>query len=152
MFRPATMEDVEFLASASLQANLERLSTRPDWDAAKFFEGFKAATVEEVEGREPNSTTYVIEADGKRVGRLRVVRTRRETHIAGIQILPGDQSKGTGTNVFRILKQESEDAGVPLTLEVEKDNPRAKRLWIRLGFEVAEDRGLREFMVLRDGA
>jgi ribosomal protein S18 acetylase RimI-like enzyme len=77
----------------------------------------------------------VIEFDGQRVGRLRVVRTAGQIEIAGIQVLPGYQSRGIGTAVITPLLQEGQTKALPVVLQVEKDNPDAKRLYLRLGFE-----------------
>ena len=44
--------------------------------------------------------------------------------------------------------EEAETADLPVTLEVGKDNPDAKRLYERLGFQVAQDRKVRELMRL----
>ena len=41
---------------------------------------------------------------------------------------------------------EAQSKGLPLQLEVEKENPHAKRLYLRLGFRVVEDRGTKELM------
>lgn len=109
------------------------------------------ATREEVEGKEENSLTYVVEADGTPVGRLRVVRTDEELLIAGIQILPVYQRKGIGSEVIRSLMGEAKRNALPVRLEVEKDNPDAKRLYLRLGFRVIQERNDRELREVRFG-
>jgi ribosomal protein S18 acetylase RimI-like enzyme len=69
------------------------------------------------------------------VGRLRVVRTADQLFIGGIQLLPDYQRRGIGTSLVTTLIQEGLSRGVPVALEVEKDNPDAERLYRRLGFE-----------------
>jgi predicted GNAT family acetyltransferase len=63
------------------------------------------------------------------------VRTAEQIEIAGIQVLPDYQGRGIGTAVITALTQEGAVKGLPTMLEVEKDNPDAKRLYLRLGFE-----------------
>jgi ribosomal protein S18 acetylase RimI-like enzyme len=70
----------------------------------------------------------------RRAGRLRVVRTQTEIELAGIQVRPGHQSHGIGTRIITGLLAEAAAAGLPMTLSVEKDNPRAQALYRRLGF------------------
>ena len=50
--------------------------------------------------------------------------------------MPGQQSRGIGTPIITDLLAEATGAGLPVALSVEKDNPRARSLYLRLGFEV----------------
>jgi ribosomal protein S18 acetylase RimI-like enzyme len=91
-------------------------------------------------GAIPESTTSVIEFRGERVGRLRVIRSLNGIELSGIQLLPRVQSRGIGTSIIEALKAEALSAGACLDIGVEKDNPRARRLYERLGCVlVAED-------------
>lgn len=98
-------------------------------------QGTRAATLEQVQGMIKGSTTYVIECDGENVGRLRVVRTPEQIEISGIQVLPDYQRRGIGTAVITTLLQEGRENDLPVVLQVDKDNPDARRLYLRLGFE-----------------
>lgn len=132
---PATDDDVEFLVEVILQANIERYRQYPDWDEGASVEWARRTTSEQIRGKVVGSTTYVIEFAGERVGRLRVVRSGEQLEIAGIQLLPAFQRRGIGTFVIRMLLHEGEGRGVPVVLEVEHDNPLARSLYLRLGFE-----------------
>jgi ribosomal protein S18 acetylase RimI-like enzyme len=132
--RDATTDDVEFLAEVIYLANVERYRDYPDWDASTFTARARAATLEQVQGGVAHNTTSVIMRSGERVGRLRVVRTSDRLEIAGIQLLPAFQRRGIGTNVLRALLREGRQAGLPVVLEVEDDNPQARQLYQRLGF------------------
>ncbi len=72
--------------------------------------------------------------DGDPVGRLRVLRTKEQIELAGIQLLPRVQGLGIGTLLVESLKLEAAEVGVPLTLGVERNNSAARRLYTRLGF------------------
>ena len=144
--RPATPEDIGFIASVVLEASRERLSRKDGWDPARWHAGALKVTADEVAGGKPHSVTHVIEAAGVPVGRLRVVRPGDHIYLGGIQLLPAYQSQGIGTSIVRRLMAEADAGRLPLRLEVEKDNPDARRLYVRLGFRVIEDRPDREVM------
>ena len=106
--------------------------TEPDVTAIT--DGTRVATLEQAAGKIANSITYLIELADVPVGRLRVVRTDGLLEIAGLQIHPAHQNKGIGTTVISTLVAEAGDRCVAAELEVEKDNPDARRLYQRLGF------------------
>lgn len=147
--REATENDVALLARVNTLANENRLSAETGWDPAHFAENATESAKEEVAGIVVDSTTYVIAYGGEDVGRLRVIRHPGELHVAGIQILPEHQGKGIGSSVMKTVIEEAAGNDYPLTLEVEKNNLDAKRLYERLGFEMVEDRVDRELMKLR---
>jgi len=90
--------------------------------------------MEQIRGEIPDSTTSVVEVDDKPVGRLRIARTVECIELCGIRLLPDIQRRGIGTAIIENLKAQAAEAGIPLDLSVEKDNPDARRLYERLGF------------------
>ena len=66
---------------------------------------------------------------------------------SGIQLLPGIQRHGIGTAIIEDLKVQATAAGLLLELDVEQDNPDARKLYERLGFvqvgETAQEYKLR---------
>lgn len=137
--RAAAVADVDFLTDVVVEATRCQGRMPPDFDELAFRTGFSEMTAQQIADPEGASTTYVIEEDGQRAGRLRVVRTQDQIELAGIQLLPGHQSRGIGTRIITDLLREASDAGLPMTLSVEKDNPRALSLYQRLGFVVASE-------------
>jgi ribosomal protein S18 acetylase RimI-like enzyme len=138
--RPATLQDTGFLAdvvvtATEAQGRLPGAFDEPAWRTA-----FTAWTKKQICGEIPDSTTSVIESGGERVGRLRITRTTDHIELSGIQLLPHVQGRGIGTAIIEDLKAEAQAAGIPLDIGVEKDNPRARRLYERLGcVQIAED-------------
>ena len=124
--RPATAEDVGFLADVSLATAQGRLPA--DFDEVEWRAGFCDWTIETL------AMTSVIELYDEPIGRLRIRRTPESIELCGIQLLPELQNRGIGTAVIRGLQAEAATTGVPLDLGVEKDNPNARRLYDRLGF------------------
>ena len=145
--RPATEHDVTFLTDVVIVATRAQGRLPADFDEPAFREGFAEWTREQVRGDAGsdaggNSETSVIEIDGERAGRLRVVRAPDHVELAGIQLLPAHQGHGIGTHLVEQIVTDARKAGLPVRLSVEKDNPRARVLYERLGFvEVGDSEG-----------
>jgi ribosomal protein S18 acetylase RimI-like enzyme len=138
--RAATLTDATFLADVVLTATRAQGRMPDGFDEPTWRRGFIDGTEKQVRGEVEGSTTSVIELEDGPAGRLRVTRSRDRIELSGIQLLPGAQSRGIGTAIIEDLKAEARAAGVPLHINVEKDNPRARRLYERLGcMQVAED-------------
>jgi ribosomal protein S18 acetylase RimI-like enzyme len=138
--RPATLEDVGFLADVIVEATRAQGRMSDAFDEPAWRRDFIAWTEKQIRGEIPESTTSVIEVGGERVGRLRVARSGDRIELSGIQLLPRAQDRGIGTAVIEELKAEAAADGVCLDIGVEKDNPRARRLYERLGcVQVGED-------------
>jgi ribosomal protein S18 acetylase RimI-like enzyme len=60
-----------------------------------------------------------------------------ELYIDCIGVSPDQQGKGIGTKIFQFLINEYPNK--PLGLLVDKDNPDAKKLYLKLGFEIIEE-------------
>ena len=89
----------------------------------------------------PDASLDVIEVGGKPAGRLYVARWADEIRIMDIALLPEYRNRGIGTELLNELLEEAAGAGKRLTIHVEKFNP-ARRLYERLGFSEAADRGV----------
>jgi len=93
----------------------------------------------------PAAERLVVE-NGEPIGRIYVDTTGKEVRLMEVTLLPAWRNRGIGTRLTRLLLDYSDALGVPASLHVEPFNP-AKRMYERLGFTVAETRGLYEFMV-----
>jgi ribosomal protein S18 acetylase RimI-like enzyme len=132
--RPATEADVTFLTDVVVVATRAQGRLPDDFDESEFRAGFAEWTHEQVRGEVENSETSVIEIEGERAGRLRIVRAPDHVELAGIQLLPAHQRHGIGTYLIEKLVVEAGSAGLPVRLSVEKDNAGARALYERLGF------------------
>jgi ribosomal protein S18 acetylase RimI-like enzyme len=83
--------------------------------------------------------------DGEPAGRLYVHRGDREIRIVDIALVPEHRGSGVGTSLLRDLLAEADAGGKSVTIHVERMNP-ALRLYERLGFSVAEDKGVYLFL------
>ncbi|MCW2795036.1 MAG: family N-acetyltransferase [Nocardioides sp.] len=139
--RPATAHDINFLTDVVIVTARAQGRLPEDFDEDEFRRGFAEWTSEQVAGHLPGSLTSVIEIDGERAGRLRVVRASDHMELAGIQLLPAHQGHGIGTYLIEELLVEARGAGLAARVSVAKDNPRARALYERLGFVVVGDEG-----------
>jgi ribosomal protein S18 acetylase RimI-like enzyme len=87
----------------------------------------------------------VIERFGVPAGRLYVHRRPKEIRLVDISLLPEHRNAGIGSDLLRELIAESNAAGKPLRIHVEKNNP-ALRLYERLGFLPIVDKGVYHLM------
>jgi ribosomal protein S18 acetylase RimI-like enzyme len=87
----------------------------------------------------------VILVDGEPGGRLYVHRGPSEIRIVDIALLPEYRGSGVGTSLLQDLLADGDAAGKSVTIHVERMNP-ALRLYERLGFAVAEDKGVYLFL------
>jgi ribosomal protein S18 acetylase RimI-like enzyme len=131
--RPATLVDVAFLADVVITATLAQGRFPSDVDLVQYRAGYEEWTRETILGAISDCTLDVIEYDGRPIGRLRVVRTQTGITLAGIQLLPAYQNQRIGSTLIQQLMREVDLKQVPLFISVEKDNPRAQRLYERLG-------------------
>ena len=87
----------------------------------------------------------VILVGGEPAGRLYVHRGESEIRIVDVALLPEHRGNGVGSSLLHDLISEADAAGKSLTVHVERMNP-ALRLYERLGFSLAEDKGVYLFL------
>jgi ribosomal protein S18 acetylase RimI-like enzyme len=151
--RPATEDDRELLLRVYASTRADELAPVPWPEEAKraFVEQQFASQDAYYREHYPTATFDVIVDDGEDIGRLYVDRWEREIRIVDIAILPEARGRGVGSALLRDLIAESEAAGKPLTIHVERQNP-ALGWYERLGFRLNEDRGVYLFLERPVGA
>ncbi|MGN7494288.1 GNAT family N-acetyltransferase [Paenibacillus sp. SAF-054] len=85
----------------------------------------------------PVAEQLIIVCDGMRAGRMMVNRTARVINLIDISMLPSFRSRGIGESMIRQLQQEALAGSQTIELQVMSNN-RARRLYVRLGFELTE--------------
>ncbi len=118
--------------------HLKRLTMRPyveqtwgSWDdlaQERFFrQHFSAETIQ------------IIVADGRDAGLLNIEREPQELFLANIQIHPDFQGRGLGSAVVESVLASASALHLSVRLQVLKVNPRARDLYLRLGFTLYGD-------------
>ena len=139
--RPATADDAAALTDIVVAATKaqQRWPTSAAEHEAQWRANFLRRTRESLRRQSPVESLSVIDVNGPTVGRLRILRhpattsTGGSIELAGMQLLPALQGRGIGSTIIRDLQREAQHQGVPLRIGVEKDNPRARALYERLG-------------------
>jgi ribosomal protein S18 acetylase RimI-like enzyme len=143
MLRPVEPGDREFLYRVYASTRTEELAVVPWGEAQK--DAFLRAQFDAQDrwyGEHYTQATYhVIVVDGEPAGRLYLHRGETEIRIVDIALLPEHRGNGVGTSLLRNLLAEADANGKRVTIHVERLNP-ALRLYERLGFSVAEDKGV----------
>ena len=93
----------------------------------------------------PDAERLVIERGGEAIGRLYLWESCREIRIVDIALMPGSRGLGIGEAVLRDVQQDAASRGRIVSIHVEKHNP-ARALYLRLGFEPVEDKGVYDLM------
>jgi ribosomal protein S18 acetylase RimI-like enzyme len=141
--RAAGAADRELLLAVYASTRTEEMALVP-WTADQkdaFLRQQFAAQDEHYRRHYVGAEFLVIEAAGEAVGRLYVARWPREIRIMDVALLPTHRGRGLGTAVLADLLAEADAAGKTASIHVERHNP-ARRLYERLGFRPAADRGV----------
>ncbi len=89
----------------------------------------------------PDARFDIILSGDRPIGRLYVHRRPDELHIVDIALLPEHRNQGVGSSLLKGLLAEARDAGKPVRIHVERNNP-ALHLYERLGFNRIGDTGI----------
>ena len=147
LLRPALAGDEDFLFSVYASERTEELAS-VDWDAQQKQEFLRMQFsaqfryyVEHYRGAE----YLVILLDEQPVGRLYIHRRSDQIRIMDIALLPAFQRQGIGSFLLNQILEEGMKKNLPVTMHVERYLPALH--WVeRLGFRLAEDKGVYYFM------
>ncbi|TPL82740.1 GNAT family N-acetyltransferase [Mesorhizobium sp. B2-3-14] len=148
IFRPMTEIDLPFLARVYASTRAEEL-TLTSWNEAQkaaFLDMQFQAQHAHYQKYYPNADWLVMMYEGSDIGRLYIERWPSEHRIIDITFLPAFRGKGFGKALLADLIDEAGAPGKAVSIHVEKHNP-AMRLYLRLGFTVAEDKGVYDLML-----
>lgn len=82
-----------------------------------------------------NELFYMIEREGKTVGKMRVDRNKGESWIYGFAVYPEHQGKGIGRSALTNIIVQERELGNDIFLEVESKNVNALKLYQSIGFQ-----------------
>jgi ribosomal protein S18 acetylase RimI-like enzyme len=146
-FRKITDADLPFLAQVYASIRAEELAVT-DWsDQQKiaFLEAQFRAQHAHYQTYYPKADWLVTSCGHQDIGRLYIERWPTQHRIIDIALLPDFRGRGFGEALLRDLMDEAAGCGKSVSIHVEKNNP-AMRLYLRLGFETMEDKGVYDLM------
>jgi len=132
---------VRTLPPASLRMPNVTLRPARTGDAALFARLYRLARpgLSHLDGE---AMQFVVEAAGSAIGAVMLDVGPSEMRVVFFVLLPEARNQGYGAEVLTGLQQAAWHARAPLASVVEYDNPGARRLYLRLGFQPAQ-RGVR---------
>jgi RimJ/RimL family protein N-acetyltransferase len=130
-YRPSTEADLPLLASVYASTRLEEVAQTgwPTEMQLQFLAHQADAQHRHYQAHYPNAEWLVIERGGEAIGRLYVEEWPSQIRLIDLQAMAAD-------------------AGKPLTIHVERNNP-AMRLYLRLGFAKIAEHGVYDLMEWR---
>jgi GNAT superfamily N-acetyltransferase len=137
------MEDYDFALASYLESTKPLLIALGRWDEGKilsrFAETFRPEQIE------------VFTAAGTDIGWMQVSETTDEIHLDQLHLIERARNLRIGSGLIRELQDRANGSRKGLALNVIRGN-RARQLYKRLGFRVAEGDEEKVRMVWRDGA
>jgi ribosomal protein S18 acetylase RimI-like enzyme len=141
--REVERSDEPFLLQVYASTRLEELAVT-GWNAAQinaFLAQQFAAQHAHYQTHYAGAQFSVIMDGDTPIGRLYVARWPREIRIVDIALLPDHRGRGVGRRLIEQIQAEGRASSRPASIHVERMNP-ALRLYERLGFREAEDKGV----------
>lgn len=135
--RPVAASDAVFLQQLhrSTRPDLAQLALAPEALNVLMAQQYQAL-LQGAGGEYAGAMHYVIERLAERVGALIVDIGSNEVRIVYIALLPSMRGQGYGEQLLRGLQQAAGKVRAPLVATVWHTNPRARALYLRLGFVV----------------
>ena len=145
--RPVLPGDGEFLFSVYASTRAEEMDL-VDWSTAQkevFLQMQFRAQDHYYRDVYSMAEYQVILLEGQPVGRLYLQRRSDEIRVIDIALLPEFRRRGIGSSLMDQILDEAVKNNLPVTIHVERFNP-ALHFYQRLGFRLAEDKGIYYFM------
>lgn len=148
--RPADAADRPFLERVYAESRAEELRPVPWSDAEKdaFLRSQFAAQDAYYRRHYPRCAFFVVERDGRPIGRLYRDDRPDEIRVVDLALLTSERRRGVGGRLLQAVLDEAAAAGLPVRIHVERTNP-ARRLYDRLGFQVEEPGEVYDLLIRR---
>jgi len=137
------MEDYDFALASYLDSTRPLLIALGRWDEERIILRF-------AESFDPGQI-HILTATGTNIGWMQVSETEDEIHLDQLHLIESARNMRIGSGLIRELQDRANGSGKALALNVIHGN-RARELYERLGFRVAEGDEEKVRMVWRDGA
>lgn len=147
-FRAFQDADLTFLQSVYRSSREHELSLVPwtEQEKTRFIEQQFGAQHAYYQEHFKDASFDLVIIHGKQAGRLYLDERNDEFRILDIALLPGFRGQGWGSKILAEIQRLAKIKGKRVGIHVEKNNP-AMTLYLRMGFENREDKGVYQFMV-----
>lgn len=145
--RPILSGDEEFLFSVYSSTRMDEMAL-VDWNEAQkesFLRSQFNSQDKYYKENYPGALYQLILLDGQPVGRLYIHKRIDEIRIMDIALLPTFRKQGIGSALIHEILEDAANNHLAVTIHVERFNP-ALHLYERLGFHLAEDKGVYYFL------
>lgn len=146
-YRPFAAEDFAFIEALYFSTRAKELARTgwPEEQKQAFLTQQHHAQHHHYQTYYPDAERLIVERGGEPIGRLYLDAWTLEIRIVDISLMPAARGQGIGEAILRDLIEQAATAGKGVSIHVEKFNP-ARRLYQRIGFVVAEDKGVYDLM------
>lgn len=141
--RPVTAADQDFVCALYASTRQQELAVT-GWPQAQV----DAFLLQQFQAQQqhysrvyPQASHALIVVEEQPIGRLYLDQDSAQLRIVDIALLPDWCGRGIGGQLLRQLVKQASASGQAVRIHVERHNP-ALRLYQRLGFAVAEDKGV----------
>lgn len=137
--RPATAADAPFLEQLyrSTRPDLQQLDATPGQGTAVVAQQY-AVLQSGIGASFPDALHFVVEDAAERIGTLVVDFGPDEVRLIHLALVPALRGRGYGRQLLQGLQQAAARTRAPLVVTVWRSNPRARALYLSLGFVVEE--------------
>lgn len=146
--RPARPADEPFLETLYRSSRPDLQAIQGDADLVEAVVEQQYEVLQQGTGNSfPDAMHFVIEKTRERIGGLIVDFGHNEARVIYLAFVPAARGLGHGADVLRGVQRAAASIGYPVSVVVWQSNPRAKRLYLELGFQVAESHPVAERLV-----
>lgn len=152
-FRKVAPDDMPFLAAVYASTREQELA-QVDWSQAQkdaFLAMQFSAQHTHYQTHYTDTDFLVVQCEGQACGRLYLARWPGELRVVELTILPEFRNQGLGTQILRDVLSEAAEAGKPVRIHVEHNNP-AHSLYRRHGFVAVQEHGAHILMEWQTGS
>ncbi len=142
-FRLAEEKDSDFLSEVYASTRLEELQVTgwPQQQIDEFLRMQFEAQDTFYKQQFPDAHYQIVQYESQDAGRLYLDFREDEVRIVDIALLPEYRGKGLGTKLLNSIIDDAAEKQLNVRIHVEKNNP-ALNLYLRLGFEKTDDKGV----------
>lgn len=146
--RPAAQDDETFLLSLFCSARPElALLPLPPAQLTQLMRQQYTLQQRSYNSQYPQAEHWLIAKGSVSVGKIMLARLQSSVHIIDFIVAPEFRGCGIARSILTALKAQAEAKGCTLSLQVDRQNINAKRLYQNLGFVISQSSDTHDFLI-----